>query len=114
MDARLIDEAILAHLYWVTRFENFLQGIDRDPFDPEQLRDPHRCELGHLLAANATDFNRHGNLEDIHRLHNGFHRFAAELASMARTSRRAEVQANLNQLNALSNQLIDRLIQARG
>ena len=103
----VFDDAISAHTSWVTRFGNSMRGIDRESFDPEQIRDDTICEFGRWLHANATLFLDIERYEQLNRLHQSFHEEAAEIAAMlGQNARPRTLQARLVGLSGLSGQLV--------
>jgi hypothetical protein len=114
MTHTLFDEVILVHQDWVARFENFIKGIDRESFNPKQIGDDAICLFGRWLHANAGSFPDVKSFELADRLHQLFHRNAAEIAqALGSHPGGVSVRADLDKLHELSIQLVQVLYQVK-
>jgi len=108
------DEAIFAHLSWLARFDNALQGIDRDPFDAAQLRDDRVCTFGRWLHANPDAFADAASFESIRAQHKSFHECAADIAEqVSQLAPRAALAPPLAELMQRSQHLMAALRKAK-
>ena len=108
------DAAILAHINWLMRFKNALQGIDRDPFDLEKIGDDSICKFGRWLYANPASFPNLELCERTQSLHKLFHKRAAVVAAAIWTSgQTASIGKHMDELEQVSRQLVDTLEDAK-
>jgi hypothetical protein len=102
-----IDAAIMAHIDWLVRFQNVMQGIDRETFDPARARDDTICDFGRWLLAHPEDFPQPGLLAATKELHREFHEAAGTAAAALRRFAGPEVtRTAMDALEALSDRLV--------
>lgn len=77
-------EAILAHQTWLARFQNALNGKDRDPLDPAPIRDDTLCNFGKWLHAHPEAFPSPQDYARVKAMHLAFHETAGDIALMIR------------------------------
>jgi selenophosphate synthetase-related protein len=108
------DNAISAHISWLTRFQNVLLGLDRERFDLEQISDPTLCEFGRWLLANPDFASHPEQVERVKTLHQRFHEKAAVIAGLLGSyARHRVIEAHWNDLSELSGQLVETLYEIR-
>ncbi len=109
-----IHHAISAHVSWLARFQNALLGIDREPFDPQQIGDPTLCEFGRWLLGHPDFTTDSEQAERVRTLHQSFHEKAAVIAKLLGSyAPRHAIDAQWQQLTELSAQLVEILYQIR-
>lgn len=108
------DNAISAHISWLTRFQNVLLGIDRERFDPHHIGDPTLCEFGKWLLANPDFASHPEQVERVKTLHQRFHDKAAVIAGLLGSyARHHVIDAHWKDLSELSGQLVETLYEIR-
>lgn len=108
------DAAILAHINWLMRFKNALQGIDRDPFDLEQIGDDSICEFGRWLYVNPASFPNPELFERTKSLHKLFHKNAAVVGALIRSVGEPDgIRKHMDELDQVSSQLVGILEDAK-
>ncbi len=106
----VFDNTISAHIAWLVRFENVLNGTDLQTFDPKAVRDDTICEFGRWLIANPSVFPKVEFFEKVKNLHHDFHGKAAEIASLLGSkSDPTVIRQQLDQLQDISSQLVELL-----
>ena len=108
-----LDAAILAHINWIMRFENALLGIDREPFNPEQIGDDAISEFGQWLYANPASFPDSELFERTISLHKLFHQSAAAVAVLIQSFGQTDsIKKRMDELNQISSRLVGSLGEA--
>lgn len=109
-----IDAAIEAHVIWIARFQTWLQGINREAFVPEVIRDDTACSFGKWLYASSNRIPDRRLYEDIMVKHRAFHDSAGDLAKQTKQSLDTTAfQTEFVRLREQSKQLLNLLEDAK-
>lgn len=101
-----IDKVIWAHSRWKTHLKQAIETGKCD-FNVENSSNPHACEFGQWL--DSIDGKNLPDYDTIVKLHNGFHREAANILDLALNGNAREATAKM-QMGSKFNQLTAKLV----
>lgn len=111
-----IDEAITAHLLWLTTFQNSLeQRTATTAVASQTVRDPMACTLGHWMnSTSAKTLLGPDLLGTLQVIHETFHEVSYLVALMLETNIHGEeIHGLMSGLNNLSSQIVSILTLAK-
>lgn len=89
-----MDDAIKAHTNWKMTLTNYVRTPDRS-LKADVVGDFHKCDLGHWIDGEGTQFQNRQQFRDLKEAHECFHKSAADVI------RRADAGENVNSEVAL-------------
>lgn len=114
MNLTTIDNAILAHRAWISRFRASVSGISTEKFSTAEACDDTACSLGKWLLTDSTDQLPTLVHYQIVAQHKIFHRYAADIVELINhCESTATIDSNIAELDKLSKQLIALLTAAK-
>ena len=114
MNLTAIDDAILAHRTWISRFRASVSGISTEKFSVKAASDDTACSLGKWLLTEATEELPELIYAQIVAQHKTFHHFAAEIVELInRHESVTTINLYIEELDGLSKQLVTLLLSAK-